>query len=315
MKQLRLLYPYNTPNNYQFFTQGFADEIAKTGVSVVDALNISRNVRIAIAKLRISRNFKCLSKDKYLIVCCGGYIDNAAFPFGYANNVIPIIWDSWPKYWDRLIASFKRHNIRLAFFTQGQTAKFVEKQLPEVKCVHIPEGLSSQGYKIGNLLKNRSIDVLELGRLYLPIHNELLKIKDEVNLQFAKGKLLFKDQDALTDGLAATKIVVNFPRCITHPEMAGSIETLTQRYWECMYSRCVMLGHAPQELIDLLGFNPVVEIDEKNALETVREILNNIDSYQEIVDKNYEVAKKMGGWENRIPILRKYICEVVGCEL
>lgn len=37
------------------------------------------------------------------------------------------------------------------------------------------------------------------------------------------------------------------------PEIAGDIETLTQRYWECMFSRMVMVGHAPQELLTLSG--------------------------------------------------------------
>ena len=30
---------------------------------------------------------------------------------------------------------------------------------------------------------------------------------------------------------------------MTQPEMAGDIETLTQRYRECMFSRMVMAGH------------------------------------------------------------------------
>ena len=54
------------------------------------------------------------------------------------------------------------------------------------------------------------------------------------------------------------------------PELAGDIETLTQRYWECMLSRIVMLGHAPQELIDLIGYNPVIEIDKEHVKEPFR---------------------------------------------
>ena len=54
---------------------------------------------------------------------------------------------------------------------------------------------------------------------------------------------------------------------MTQPEVAGDIETLTQRYWECMFSRMVMVGHAPQELIDFIGYNPVIELSDKISAE------------------------------------------------
>lgn len=43
--------------------------------------------------------------------------------------------------------------------------------------------------------------------------------------------------------------------------------TLTQRYCECMFSRMVMEGHAPQELIDFIGYNPVIELSDKISAE------------------------------------------------
>ena len=43
--------------------------------------------------------------------------------------------------------------------------------------------------------------------------------------------------------------------------------TLTQRYWECMFSRMVMVGHAPQEFIDFIGYNPVIELNDKISAE------------------------------------------------
>ncbi|SCH85828.1 hypothetical protein [uncultured Bacteroides sp.] len=304
MGNIKLLYPFNN-SQYQSFMQGLADEFVESGIPVISPKSIPIEIRLIVAKLKISCNFRYLVRGRNLIVLCGGYPDYAAFPFAYTNNIIPIIWDSWPKYWDRIIDSFKRHNVKLAFFTQSRSAEYVHKHLPKVECVYIPEGLNPMGYKKGKQLKDRSIDVLELGRLYKPVHDKLEKAAISFNIrhQFAKDvtkKRLFDTFEDLTDGLADAKIVINYPRCITHPEMAGEVETLTQRYWECMYSRCVMLGHAPQELINLIGYNPVIECEINNIQNQVLHILSNIDSYQKIVNDNYEAAMSFGSWQSRL---------------
>ena len=91
--------------------------------------------------------------------------------------------------------------------------------------------------------------------------------------------------------MADTKVMVCFPQCDTNPLRGEHIETLTQRYWEAMLSRCLMVGRAPQELIRLIGYNPVIEVDWDNAREQLSYILDHIDNYQELVDKNFEYAK------------------------
>ena len=307
MENIKLLYPFSN-SQYQSFMQGLADELVESGIPVVFPKSIPMSIRLMVAKLEISRGFQYFSRGKNLIVLCGGYTDYAAFPFAYTNNIIPIIWDSWPKYWDRILDSFKRHNVKLAFFTQSQSAKYIHEHLPQVECVYIPEGLNLTGYKKGKNLKNRSIDVLELGRLYKPVHDKLEKtaLTFRISHQFVKDvtkKRLFDTFEDLTNGLSNSKIVINYPRCITHPEMAGEVETLTQRYWECMYSRCLMLGHAPHELISLIGYNPVIECEIDNMQNQVLHILNNIDSYQKMVNDNYEAAINFGPWKSRLPII------------
>ena len=88
---------------------------------------------------------------------------------------------------------------------------------------------------------------------------------------------------------------------MTQPEVAGDIETLTQRYWECMFSRMVMVGHAPQELVDFIGYNPVIELrDDISAEELIADVLENIEIYQSLVDKNRETAEKLGSWNVRM---------------
>jgi arginyl-tRNA synthetase len=81
--------------------------------------------------------------------------------------------------------------------------------------------------------------------------------------------------------------------------MAGNVETLTQRYWECMLTKTIILGHAPQELIEFAGYNPVIEIEWNDVGQQIDQILLNIESYQELVDKNFEFARKFASWDIR----------------
>lgn len=311
MKNTEILYPFKA-SDYQTFMQDLADEIIARGYIKVNPISLSLRYRIIIANLKLSRNFKALSKNKPMLVFCGGYPDYAAFPFAYNHEIIPFVWDSWPKYWGRMIRSFKRHNIKLAFFTQRSVAEYMNSILLTTKCIYIPEGINPRGYIKGKQLKERTIDILELGRLYKPIHNKLTQYAKtkNINLQYANDVTqhrLFNTFEDLAAGLADSKIVINYPRCITHPEIAGHIETLTQRYWECMFSRCIMVGKAPQELIDLMGYNPVIESDESDIASTIDKILTNLDSYQSLVDRNYREANEKGTWSKRVDLLERYL--------
>lgn len=106
------------------------------------------------------------------------------------------------------------------------------------------------------------------------------------------------------------KVTIALPRSITQPEIAGDIETLTQRYWECMFSRMVMVGHAPQELIDFIGYNPVIELNDKiSAEELIADVIEHIEDYQALVDKNRETAEKQGSWDMRMKWLMSELAE------
>ena len=309
-KEVSLLKPFKV-SNYQYFLQWFCEACEDSGFCTVKPFKIPWKVRLIIAKLCLSfrlPEFLC-SKEK-IIVLGGGYPDSFAFPYAYNQEIIPVLWDTWPRYHKRLIKSFVRHKVKLAFFTQRQVAEFVHEKLPSVKCVWLPEGINCDVYHRGDLLKNRNVDLLELGRLMPRFHDAVVggmfchKFKDP------KDGLLYADFNALRQGLADAKITVCFPRCDTHPEMAGNIETLTQRYWECMLSRTVILGRSPKELIDLIGYDPCIPVDWNNVNGQVQDIISDIqsnDKYQMIVDRNYQTAKKMASWNSRMGLLEDNI--------
>lgn len=309
-RNIKLLYPFKN-SSYQTFLQDMADALINAGYEKISGIHLPWKVRLGVAKLGISRNIQFLSSRTSTIIVLGaGYIDSFAFPYAYNHEIIPILWDTWPRYWTRIIKSFKRHHVKLAFFTQSEVAKYIGSQLPYTKCIHIPEGLNSTGYKLGKSLTERNIDILEIGRTFEKFHNCIVDELIGYTHQYPQNdQLLFSTFDELTDGLADAKITICFPRCLTHPKQAGNIETLTQRYWECMFSRSLILGHAPRELIDLLGYNPVIEVDWKNIRRQVISLLQNIEKYQELVDKNFQYAKEKGTWESRINAINTYLIQ------
>ena len=221
------------------------------------------------------------------------------FPDYARYEIIPMIWDCWPMYFEKTCQWFIKHNVRTAIFTSSQTADRMKERFPEMNILSITEGIDTSKYKEGKNLNERSIDLLEFGRRNKIVFDVSLP-QNYTHLYSKNGEHLFKTEQDLMNGLADSKITVCYPRCDTQPQKAGDIETLTQRYWEAMLSRIVIVGRAPKELIDLIGYNPVIEIGKENQKERIIDIINHINNYQSLVDRNNDTAKKMGSWDIRV---------------
>ena len=172
-------------------------------------------------------------------------------------------------------------------------------------------------YQKGKLLKDRNIDLLEFGRSNDKVFkaDQLKSVFDNKNCSLnhvctkQNGKFIYTNEQ-LYEAMGNAKVTIALPRSITQPEIAGDIETLTQRYWECMFSRIVMVGHAPQELIDFIGYNPVIELSDKiSAEEQIADVIEHIEDYQSLVDKNRETAEKLGSWDVRMKWLMSELAE------
>lgn len=255
------------------------------------------------------------------------------------HEVIPFIWDCWPCYYDKMERWMKRHKVRTAIFTSKQEMEEMQKICPEVKMMWCPEAVDTTIYKEGKELKDRSIDLLEFGRgLALNVNDRKLTVNfSKINhvKTLVDGKFLYSDEQ-LYDAMGDAKVTICLPRSITHPDMAEGVETLTQRYWEAMLSRMVIVGHCPKELEELIGYNPVVEMEALNdnlnpnlnpnpnlndnpnerrgkGADNGRQILNiiaHIEDYQELVDRNREVAFRMGDWKGRMKEVMEWLGKV-----
>lgn len=229
------------------------------------------------------------------------------FPDYARYEVVPMFWDCWPCYFEKTRDWLKRHQVKTAIFSSRQTAERMREALPNINIIWCAEAVDESVYGKGKLLKDREIDLLEFGR-----SND--RIVDAEKLEQVRigenglkhvctkqnGKFIYTNEQ-LYQAMGNAKVTIALPRSMTQPEIAGDIETLTQRYWECMFSRMVMVGHAPKELIDFIGYNPVIELrDDISAEDLIREVLEHIEDYQGLVDRNLETAKRLGSWKVRM---------------
>ena len=230
------------------------------------------------------------------------------FPDYARYEIIPFIWDCWPGSFEKTCKWFKRHEVRTAIFTSSQTAEIMRERFPEMNILWCPEGIDTSLYSEGKELKNREIDILEFGRSNRKVFKAELpsSIKHVCTMQ--DGKYIFTNEE-LRQSMGDAKVTITLPRSITQPEVAGDIETLTQRYWECMLTRMVMVGHAPKELVDFIGYNPVIEIDFENPNEQICNILQHINDYIDLTNKNRETALLKGDWLARMQGIKGFLTQ------
>lgn len=249
------------------------------------------------------------------------------FPYYVSHEIIPMFWDCWPCYYDKVEKWLRKHNVKTAIFTSRQEMEEVKTRIPELNTLWCPEAVDISQYKQGKDLKDRNIDLLEFGRSNIKVLGESFYkhdlSKDSLELSGTKtishvctqanGKFLYNNEE-LYELMGDAKITICLPKSMTHPDIAEGVETLTQRYWEAMLSRIVIVGHAPKELIDFIGYNPVVELFVDSTIASdvsVRELINgimeNIENYQKLVDMNRKTALRMGNWTLRMEVIKEWL--------
>lgn len=252
------------------------------------------------------------------------------------HEMIPFIWDCWPCYYDMMEKWLTKHKVKTAIFTSSQEMAEMQKRCPDVKMVWCYEGINGSLYHGDKLLKDRQVDVFEFGRGLSTLIK--LDFSDRINhvCSFKDGKFLFSDCE-LRETLSNSKIVISLTRNYTNYNESGDMETLTQRYWECMLSGILMVGHCPQELIDLIGYNPLIElndisyegiscdsevdtediivngakiiVDTQSIKTQIINLLDRIETYQPLVDKNKATASRISDWKYRMSYLRMWLIE------
>ena len=266
---------------------------------------ITRKIGINLNKILIKR-FVLDSSDKqdaYFAALMGG--DFVKFyPYAFLNRKKRYVYffDAWTKDQPALVDFIRECKIDRVFVSASQAATELNEKLGRALASWIPEGIDISEYK--QLPYNqRDIDVVQIGRKDDWFHEQILPLFDETDKVYlyekTKGTIIFPTRKEFIDGLARSKISVCFPSNITHPDRAGMIETMTNRYLQSIASKCLIVGHAPQEMIELFGYNPVVEIDRNAPREQLKTILDHYFDYIPLIEKNYEMVSKHHTWKNR----------------
>jgi hypothetical protein len=244
--------------------------------------------------------------------------DARTFPDSYWREPVPWIFDCWqPQFrqWERLL---RRHRVRTAFFSARAAAQHFAARVPGLRTYWVPEACDPERYSWCRPLALRSRGVLELGRRWSWLHERIRDPLQRAGVSHlysdeSGGKALFADVATLYEGLGDTAVMLCFPRSITHPAAAGGVETLTQRYLEAIGSGCLVVGHAPQELVDLFGFDPVVHLNARDPAGHLLAVLGDLASHQGLVERARQRLREVGTFECRartiVAALRQGQCE------
>jgi hypothetical protein len=166
----------------------------------------------------------------------------------------------------------------------------------------VPEGITPGDYFLA-FTPERDIDVLQLGRRFDKYHRmiapDLEKRGKNYLYEKQPGTVVFPTRLDYVEGLMRTKISICAPMSVTNPDRAGGIETMTVRYLQSMLSRCLIVGHAPAEMIQLFGYNPLIEIDYRDPAGQLLGLLDRLKDYEELIEKNYRAVREHHTWSSR----------------
>lgn len=234
---------------------------------------------------------------------CWGF-DGFAFPDALWRTLIPWGFDCWGPEFPRWEATLRRHRVPLAFFSARDAAAHFARAIPGMETVWLPEAVDPSRFTPGVPLAARGIKVLELGRKFERVHGKIrepLRERGHRHVYSLDGAntVLFAGVDALFKGLGDTAIALCFPKTVTHPEKAGGVETMTQRYLEFIGSGTLAVGTSPREIVDLFGFDPVIALDEKDPAGQLLAILDDLGAWQAHADRARARLLEVGSFDAR----------------
>jgi hypothetical protein len=249
------------------------------------------------------RNNIFFAKNSHFFSILMGMNFEKCFPYFLLSSQKSIyLFDAWPNQ-HALIKRFVDYsNLSHVFISSSQAAETLQSISGKSIFYWVPEGINPESYR-QYTYENKDIDVLSMGRRYDEYH-ELIVTVLEMNgktyfYEKSKGVIIFPTRESFIEGLARTKISICFPSSMTHPERSGNIETMTIRYLQSMVSKCLILGHAPKEMIDLFGYNPVVEIDMQDSARQIISILDRFEEYIPLIERNFNLVIEEHTWHRR----------------
>lgn len=251
-------------------------------------------------------------RNDYFVILMGitGLKPRKCMPyFAFLKRKHLYLFDAWPQYHDEISEFVKQYNVSSLHVSSKQTAEHLQG-ICECPVFWVPEGIDSSSYYF-HPYHNKDIDVLEFGRRYQLYHEAIkgfLQKNGKVHLyEKTIGEPIFNTRESFVDGLARSKISICIPSSMTHPEATGGIQTMTNRYLQSMLAKCLIVGHAPKEMVELFGYNPVVEIDYADPCSQLSFLLSHYENFIPLIERNYSNVLENHTWDKRWKIIKHSI--------
>lgn len=247
-------------------------------------------------------NKRSIPENHYFAVLMGPDFLKCLPRFYFAGQKGLYMFDAWSQNHETIKKFLDDFDVGHAFFSSSQVTERLQGKARKTKCYWIPEGIDPALYRFYSR-EMKDIDVLALGRKYDAYHEQIVDTlrndRKKYLYERVKGEIIFPTREEFVDGLARSKISICVPSSITHPSRAGDIQTMTVRYLQSMVSKCLIIGHAPEEMISLFGYNPVIEIEMQDPGKQLRFILKNYGDYLSLMEKNYSAVMEEHTWRRR----------------
>jgi hypothetical protein len=238
----------------------------------------------------------------YLAVMMGLDVAGCAPWFVLKARKSVYLFDAWPRNHGDIRSFVESWGVQYAFVSSSEAAERLAAISDRCTFIWVPEGVDPARYQWRSHIE-KDIDVLQLGRKYDAHHAVITPALEKAGKSYlyerTKGTIVFPSRDQFIDGLARTRISICVPSSLTHPERAGDIETMTVRYLQSMASKCLVLGRTPGEMVELFGYDPVVEIDMRDPAGQILHILENFEDYIPLIERNFERVVNDHTWTGR----------------
>lgn len=283
---------------------GMVKALGRAGVPVIERERGKLGLRMAqvMRKTGLARRFVRLGKPRLVTISWASEVP--ALPDALWCEMVPWIYDCWGQQWDEWAVLLKRHKVRLAFFSARAAAEHFARAVPGLKTHWLPEAMELSLLHPEKPLAERTLHVFEMGRRFAQVHDKIRDPLAQAGKQHAydppgKHAGAIPGLDQLYQRMGDAAMIICFPKNMSHPEGAGGVETVTQRYLETIGSGALPVGHCPKELEDLMGFNPCVELSLEDPAGHILSILGDLKSYQPQVDRARAKLQEWGGFDPR----------------
>jgi hypothetical protein len=219
---------------------------------------------------------------------------NAADWLATRGRRVAWMFDAWPRDYEALQENVRKYRVDALFVTAKQSADRMARAIDTCEVKWCAEPLIDLGFKV-KPWGERTTDVIQFGRKYDPYHARLLNDLSKSHITYLyeeeARKVIFPTKTEFVLGLANSKVSVCFPCDLTHPDRAGDVSTVTQRYFQSFASGCVVVGQTPPELIQLFGYDPVIRANLGDPAAQIEEILAVPEKYAPLVRQNLEEVR------------------------